>query len=206
MSGMLDPSKRGSVLDLSHRIIEPSTAQRVAAEVDAGLRCGGCRRRIETGLEFGRMEFQTIRGSFAASVHRTFACGRDDCDYHKKVGAEAHWMRPASYRWLPMSAMNPKDRPGHVEDILLKHFERLGEPLSADRLKTIEGRNADRVDEALASLVNSGDVRVLDGEDESGAKLYALVPLDDEDTSPEEPAHDAETETPASEDGEADAG
>jgi hypothetical protein len=111
----LDQPKRGGVLDLSQRSIEPSTAQRVAAEVDAGLRCGGCRRRIETGLEFGRMEFQTIRGSFAASVHRTFACGRDDCDYHKKVGAEAHWIRPASYRWLPMSAMNPKDRPS-LED------------------------------------------------------------------------------------------
>jgi hypothetical protein len=139
--------------DLSRRKIEPSTAQRIKAEIEAGVRCGGCKRRIETGLEFTQFDFWQIKGAFAMSTHRTYACGREDCNYHIVAGREAHMMKPVSYRWLPESAMNPRERPSVLDPLVLAHVMKDG-PLSPAQIAEREpDLEADHLTASLQRLV-----------------------------------------------------
>lgn len=59
-----------------------------AAELQAGLRCGGCKQRITEGTEFLNVQATTDGEKNEVRIRRTFACHRPDCRYWE-IAADA---------------------------------------------------------------------------------------------------------------------
>ena len=87
----------GGVVDLS----QPTPTldeQRMEHERKAGMRCGGCKRRITLGFEFV-VFVEAHPGALATS--RTYACnGEGGCEYAAIVAQNANAMRPIEWAYL----------------------------------------------------------------------------------------------------------
>jgi hypothetical protein len=179
MAGLEQHAPGGGV-DLGTREMEPSTAQRVAAEVKAGLRCEGCHQRVEVGLEFVTMRFYTARGQFVAHKQHAVACQRDECDFRVKCGREAHLMRPVSNRWLPSSAMDPQMRPAAIDDAVFE-LVRAGEgkATAASLVDDVEERYRPHLEISLHRLVADG--RVKPNEEADGPATFEAVSVATDD-------------------------
>jgi hypothetical protein len=89
----------GGAVDLAR----PSASldeQRLDHERKAGMRCGGCKRRITLGFEFVVFaEHDVHRGVLVTS--RTYACnGANGCAYAAMVAQQANAMRPIEWAYL----------------------------------------------------------------------------------------------------------
>lgn len=74
--------------------------QRLDHERKAGMRCGGCKRRITLGFEFVVFSAHEVHtGTLVTS--RTYACNGDGgCDYAAMVAQHANAMRPIEWAYL----------------------------------------------------------------------------------------------------------
>lgn len=88
----------GAAAPVSDEVREKVT---LAAEMQLGLRCGGCQERIHFGFQFTRIDIGTLDGKPAADVARVAACdGEDGCNFAKEVlAAGAQVMEPVEYVW-----------------------------------------------------------------------------------------------------------
>ena len=73
---------------------DESEEGRVHGEVQAGLRCYGCKRRLgKVAFEFTKVEvvkpLHDLKGDRAVGVSTMVACGRPDCGYALECAKEA---------------------------------------------------------------------------------------------------------------------
>jgi hypothetical protein len=156
----LEQHAPGQGVDLSMREVEPSSAQRIAAEIKAGLRCEGCKQRVEVGIEFITMRFYSARGQFAAHKEHAVACQREGCDFRVQAGRQAHLMRPVSNRWLPSSAMAPEMRPSAIDAAVFELVRAAGGNATAPSLvDEVEERYRPHLEISLHRLVADGRVK-----------------------------------------------
>lgn len=175
----LEQHAPGQGVDLSMREVEPSSAQRVAAEIKAGLRCEGCRQRVDVGIEFITMRFYSARGQFAAHKEHAVACQRDDCDFRVRAGRQAHLMRPVSNRWLPSSAMDPEMRPAAIDAAVFELVRAAGgKATAASLVPAVEERYRSHLELALHRLVADGRVKPVEHGEGEHATFEAIAEED----------------------------
>ena len=75
-------------------------------ELQLGMRCGGCGRRIAVGLQFMQVAVRS-----QSPVMKLSACARGDCDFaeHAKDGATS--MQVIEYVWLDEAGANAPATP-----------------------------------------------------------------------------------------------
>jgi hypothetical protein len=77
-------------IDLSRGRVASLDEQRLELERKAGMRCGGCKRRITNGFAFTTFVLAETKGAAdRLATARTYACSRDDCDYAARVAEHA---------------------------------------------------------------------------------------------------------------------
>lgn len=91
--GAVDLSKRKAL-----SADEVAEAQK-QAELEAGMRCRGCGRRIFMGLELVVVRLKTDDGPQRMQVMRTYACVRDDCDFGPSQVKKATAYRMIEWAW-----------------------------------------------------------------------------------------------------------
>ncbi|HEX7088674.1 MAG TPA: hypothetical protein VF192_00965 [Longimicrobiales bacterium] len=78
-----------------------SDGEKFKAEFQAGLRCGGCRERIEgTGFEFLKAKRIRDRQGTHLTIQRTFACARASCGYAEVAAKNSMAMKPIQVAWM----------------------------------------------------------------------------------------------------------
>lgn len=71
------------------------------AELENGMRCGGCHRRIRVGFRFTKFSVQVVEGAAVIAREVANACSRDDCAYGDHVSsAQPQVVEPIEYAWL----------------------------------------------------------------------------------------------------------
>lgn len=89
--------------DLSRaKLLDPPPEARLMAELAGGLRCIGCRQRIEDGWEYVIYEFEMVEGRPTATAKRFSVCGQ--CGVEEAIAEaatartrlEVDWLRPDS--------------------------------------------------------------------------------------------------------------
>lgn len=73
-----------------------------AVEAQAGMRCGGCHRRVDgTAIELFSVDFRGgPQGQGQALVLRTVACTREDCDFRERARAMSIAERVVEWHFL----------------------------------------------------------------------------------------------------------
>lgn len=90
LSGAVDLGKPRTSLD----------EQRIELERKAGMRCGGCKRRITLGFEFVTFVVVEHRGTAdRLATARTYACSHEECDYATICAPNSNAMRPIEWAY-----------------------------------------------------------------------------------------------------------
>lgn len=104
----------GRAVDLSKRQ-KPLDEQRIEQETKLGMRCGGCKRRMDSGYEFIVFAVVEVKGAGdKLAAPRQYACAREDCDYRDRIAREANAMRSIT-PWLYLDELRGEKIKGALD-------------------------------------------------------------------------------------------
>lgn len=94
---------RGGAVDLdSLRAMTPEKQAegQFYAEMNAGMRCGGCGRRITLGFKFTAFRTEYVEGQATAVAIVKSACTRPECDHAGKLQAASSAAEAVEFAWF----------------------------------------------------------------------------------------------------------